>query len=297
MKFIAGSNSYNIAKAMSDRGLVFLNYPLAVFFDGELQVSIREDVFEKDVIIVQSTFPEVNNTIFELALIADTLKRLGARSIQAIIPYLSYSRQDHPLPEESHPLELIGRLFKGAGIEKLFCFDLHSERVKEMLGINVVELSSSKIILPFLTQNNVIISPDRGGINRVRKLAALSQCSIGVMEKKRYGLGGVTLSLVEGEVVDRDCYIIDDMIDGGSTIIAATNALLHHGARSVSAFCTHPILSGNAVINVENSSLQKLLVTNTIDVSERLHNSTKIKVLDIVDLLVDEIVHADERRN
>jgi ribose-phosphate pyrophosphokinase len=260
------------------------------FSDGEMSPFIAESVRGHEVFIIQSTFAPADN-LLELLLMVDASKRASASSVNVLIPYFGYARQDRKdKPRVSIAAKLIANLFTAAGADRIMACDLHADQIQGFFDIPVDHLDGSYIFVPYLKslglKNIMFASPDVGGIKRARSFAKFFDAELAVCDKYRKEANKVTSMRLIGEVDGKDVVLVDDLVDTGGTICKAATLLKEKGAKSVRAVCTHPVLSANAYENIENSNLEELVVTDTIPLKKE---SDKIKVLTVSDLFAKAI--------
>lgn len=266
---------------------------ITTFSDGEFTTSYEENLRGNDVYIVQSTFPPAIN-LLELLLLVDAAKRASARQITAVIPYFGFARQDRKdKPRVPITAKLIANLLTAAGVNRLITIDLHADQIQGFFDVPVDHLYASSIFLPYIKklnlQNLVFASPDTGGTRRAASYAKALDTPFVICYKQRSKANHVeTMSLI-GDVKGKDVILLDDIIDTAGTITKAADLMLENGAASVRAFCTHPILSGEAFERIENSGFTEVIVTDTIPLR---HESPKVKVLSTSTLLADVIKRA-----
>lgn len=272
------------------------------FSDGELSVEISDNVRGRDVFVVQSTSTPGNDHLMELLIIIDALKRSSAWRITAVLPYFGYARQDRKLkPRVPITAKLVADLLTTAGAERVLTMDLHSGQIMGFFDIPVDNLNGLPIVLPYLrekygTSSLTIVSPDMGGMERARYFATrLDNAGIAVIDKRRSGPNQVAEMKVVGEVRGKTCIIIDDMIDTGGTVVKASETLLKEGATRVVACSTHPVLSGSAAERLLNSSVEELIVTDTIPVPKS-SQSPKLTILSVAPIFAEAIrrIHSDD---
>ncbi len=287
MIIIAGNSHPILAKGIATK----LNAPLVIantkrFEDQELRLQIDGDFNEQDVVIVQSTSKPANDHFMELLLLADTVKRAGARRIIAVIPYFGYGRQDRPSYNHG-PISasLVARLIESAGIDRVITLDMHSKQSEGFFRIGVQNLDPLALFAKLFNSSEkyVVISPDIGGVARAQKLAKLMSADLGVINKTRGRSGECIMSEVIGNVADKHCILVDDIIDTGGTLCLAAELLMQRGAKSVSACVTHAVLSGDCKERIINAPFNKFYLTNSI-----MHNDipNKIQVIKIDDVFV-----------
>ncbi|PCJ22161.1 MAG: phosphoribosylpyrophosphate synthetase [Rickettsiales bacterium] len=267
MKIISGmSNPQLAARIAKEIGAELLDTKTDNFSDGELRVQVHGDM-GNDVIIVQSTSTPVNNHLMELLLLADTTKRAGAQNITAIVPYFGYSRQDRCTYKHG-PISasLVIKMIESAGVTKLITLDLHSSQLEGMFNIPIINLATESIFFSAIEnrENSIVVSPDIGGIARARNYSSLFGVDLAIINKSRNPDNSCSMNGIIGDVSGKNCIIIDDIIDGASTLCLATELLLAAGALSVEAIITHAVLSGDAVSKVENSGIKQIYISDSI---------------------------------
>jgi ribose-phosphate pyrophosphokinase len=269
---------------------------ISQYADGESKIEILQEVRDQDVFIIQPTSFPANTNILELCLLANALHTKQVRSITAVVPYFGYGRHDGDLNNGPSSAKLIMELFVTARINRLLTLDLHSERLQETSGLALKNLSAMPLFVgaPQIKQlqDPVIISPDMGGIKRARKFAKLlDNAPVAIIDKQRSQHNKAVPTTIIGNVVNRNCIIVDDIIDTGNTLYAAAAALKAQGAQQVYACCTHAVLSNNALALLEHSACDKIFVTNSIFLERILSAKSKINVVSAADLLAAAILN------
>jgi len=270
------------------------------FSDGEIQVEIEESVRGMDTFLVQPTCPPVSHNLMELLVMLDAVKRASSSRITVVIPYYGYARQDRKVvPRTSISARLVANLITTAGASRILAMDLHAGQIQGFFDIPVDHLYALPVQFEYLKKikgDIVVVSPDAGGVERARELAKRFNASIAIIDKRREKANVSKVMNIVGNVKKKVAILLDDMIDTGGTIVQAAEALRQNGAISVYACCTHPVLSGNAVEKLKNSSIEELVVTNTIPLSEEASKLKNITVLDVSPLLGEAIkrIHRDE---
>lgn len=301
IKLITGNANPELARKVSE----YLKIPLtevlvSTFSDGEIMVQIKENIRGSDAFVIQSTCTPVNHNIMELLLIIDALKRASARRITAVIPYYGYARQDRKAqPRVPISAKLVANLIAVAGANRVLSIDLHAGQIQGFFDIPVDHLYATPVILEYLKNKNllesiIVVSPDAGGVERAREFAKRIKAPLAIIDKRRDAPNVSKVMHVIGEVKDKDALIIDDMIDTAGTVVQAAQALKEKGARRVFAACTHAVLSGPAIERLNNSSIEELIVTDTIPVENKKEICPKIKVLTIAHLLGEAIKRIHE---
>ena len=277
-----------------------LNIPLgravvSRFSDGEVMVEINENVRGKDVFVLQSTCAPTNDNLMELVIMVDALKRASASRITAAIPYYGYARQDRR-PQSARvaiTAKVVANILQVVGVSRLLVMDLHADQIQGFFDIAVDNLYASPILLGDLWKHNyqklVVVSPDIGGVVRARAIAKRMEADLAIIDKRRPRANVAEVMNVIGEVEDRTCVIVDDMIDTANTLCQAAKALHDRGARKVLAYCTHPVLSGSAVERITQSVLDEVVVTDTIPLDAAAAACRKIRQLSCAALLGETI--------
>ncbi len=265
------------------------------FSDGEIFIEIVESVRGSNIFVIQSTCPPVNENIMELMIMTDALKRASARSITAVIPYYGYARQDRKvLPRSPISAKLVAEIILVAGISKVVTVDLHAGQIQGFFDIPVDHIYATPIFIDYLKDkfaNNeiVIVSPDAGGMERARIYAKRLDANLAMTDKRRPNPNQAEIMNVIGDVKNKKVIIVDDMVDTADTAIQAANALMRDGAESVTLCCTHGVLSGNAIKKINDSDLDEVIISDTINPSKEAINSKKIRILSISELLGEAI--------
>ena len=264
------------------------------FSDGEIMVEIGENVRGRDVFVMQSTCSPVNHNLMELLVLMDALKRASAWRITAVLPYYGYARQDTKvLPRVPISAKLVADLITVAGGHRVICLDLHANQIQGFFDIPVDNLFAAPVLLEYIRQylnsDLVIVSPDAGGVERARAFAKRLNASLAIIDKRRDEDQKVKAMHIIGEVEGKAAIILDDMVDTGGTLTEAAKALAENGALSINACCTHAVLSGNAIGRIEESSIENLIVTDSIPLQPETKGCKKIKVLTVANLLGEAI--------
>jgi ribose-phosphate pyrophosphokinase len=265
------------------------------FSDGEVTVEIQEHVRGKDVFILQSTCAPANENLMELLVMVDALKRASAARITAAIPYFGYSRQDRRVRSARVPIaaKLVADLLTAAGVHRVLTMDLHAEQIQGFFNIPVDNIYSLPIMLADVWkkdfENLMVVSPDVGGVVRARALAKRLECDLAIIDKRRPKANVSEVMNIIGEVDGRTCVLMDDIVDTAGTLCKAAAALKARGAKKVLAYCAHAVLSGTAVSRINDSSLDELVVTDTISLSDEAQKSPRIRQLSVADVLAETI--------
>jgi ribose-phosphate pyrophosphokinase len=269
---------------------------ISQFSDGEIQIQLHESVRGCDVFVIQSTSHPVNDHLMEMLVMVDALKRASAKTINLVIPYYGYARQDRKAKSRD-PItaKLVADLITAAGANRVITMDLHATQIQGFFNIPVDHLHGVPIIADYFRskalQDIVVVSPDHGGVVRARKLAEKLQAPIAIIDKRRPEPNVCEVMNIIGDVAGKTAIIIDDIIDTAGTIVLAAEALQKAGARRIFASCTHPVLSGRAVERLEHSVIEEIVVTNTIPF---LRESSKFTVLSVAELLGKAVIHVHE---
>ena len=297
MKLIAGNSNHPLAKAMAEYLDVKLTEAtIRRFSDEEIFVEVQENVRGEDVFLIQSTSAPANDHIMELLITLDALKRASARRITAVIPYYGYARQDRkPGPRTPITAKLVANLITAAGADRVLTVDLHAGQIQGFFDIPVDHLYARPVIVAdikkqFPDKDNVmVVSPDVGGVVRARSLAGKLGVDLAIVDKRRERANASEVMNIIGEVSGRDCILLDDIVDTAGTLCNAAKALMEKGAKSVSAYVTHGVLSGPAIERVEASVLQSLVVTDSIAMTESAKKCKNIRALSIAPLLAEGV--------
>lgn len=300
--------SGNANRALANEVVGRLRLPLgdAVvgrFSDGEVTVEILNSVRGKDVFVIQPTCRPGNDMLLELLMMIDALKRASAHRVTAVMPYMGYARQDRRLRSSRVPIsaKVVANMISVAGADRVLTMDLHADQIQGFFSIPLDNIYASPVLLGDVWKlkydDLMVVSPDVGGVVRARALAKrLDDADLAIIDKRRPKANEAQVMNIIGDVEGRACVLVDDMADTAGTLCSAAAALKQHGARLVVAYCTHAVLSGNAVANIENSELDELVVTNTIPLSEEAAACSKIRQLSIAELIAESIrrVHEEE---
>lgn len=293
---VTGNSNFELAKEIAN----YLKLPLgdlivSKFSDGESRVIIHESMRGKDVFVIQSICQPVNDNLVELLIMIDALKRASARIIAVVIPYYGYARQDKKVqPREPITAKLIANLLTTAGAQRILAMDLHAASIQGFFDIPVDHLTSIPTICHYFKSNRiggkdtVIVSPDVGGVVRARTLAEKLNSSLAIISKRRRQVNEAEVMEIIGSVKGLKAVMVDDIVDTAGTLVKGADALINIGAREVTAFCTHAVLSGDAVEKVENSGLNSLIVTDTIPLTNE-KTTDKIKVVSVAKVFGEAI--------
>ncbi len=296
MKILTGNSnkhlSQKISKFLKNR---LVNSNIRKFADGEIYIEINENIRGNSIFLIQSVSSPANDNLMELLLSIDALKRSSAKNITAVIPYFGYARQDRKVvPRTSISAKLVSNLIAKAGADRVVTVDLHSGQIQGFFDIPVDNLFATPIfarhIKKKLKKNNIIcVAPDVGGTARARALGKLLNVDLAIVDKRRPAPGKSEVMNVIGNVKNKTCILVDDIIDSGGTIVNAASELKKRGAKDVHVYVTHGVLSGNAVEKIKKSSIKNLVVTDTIDNSIKVKKANNIEVLTISNLVGEAI--------
>ena len=271
------------------------------FSDGEVSVEIEETVRGREVFIIQPTSQPCNDHIMELMVMIDALRRASAERVTAVVPYFGYSRQDRRPRSARVPItaKVVANMLESAGLDRILTVDLHADQIQGFFNIPVDNVYASPILLGDVWrqrhENLLVVSPDVGGVVRARALAKrLGDADLAIIDKRRPKANVSQVMNIIGDVEGKNCVLVDDLVDTAGTLCKAAAALKEHGAESVSAYCTHPVLSGAAIDNLSNSELDELVVTDTIPLTENAKACGKIRQLSIATMLAETIRRIDQ---
>jgi ribose-phosphate pyrophosphokinase len=266
------------------------------FIDGEIAVEIEENVRGREVFLIQPTCAPINENIMELLVMIDAFRRSSASVITAVIPYYGYARQDRRIRSARVPItaKLVAKMVCAAGADRVLTVDLHADQIQGFFDVPVDNVYASPILLGDVWrqkyQNLIVVSPDVGGVVRARALAKrLDDADLAIIDKRRPRPNEAKVMNIIGDVEGRTCIMVDDLVDTAGTLCRAAGALKDHGARRVVAYCTHPVLSGRAIENIENSVLDELVVTDTIPLRRDALQCEKIRQLSVAEMLAETI--------
>jgi len=296
MKIFCGNSNPRLAADVAK----YLDIPLGRasvrrFADDEIFVELQENVRGEDVFILQSTSCPANDNLMELLIMIDAARRASARRITAVLPYFGYARQDRkPGPRTPISAKLVANLITGAGAHRVLTLDLHAGQIQGFFDIPTDNLYAVPEIARdvkshYLTDNVMVISPDVGGVVRARSLAKRLDCLLAIVDKRRERPGESEVMNVIGDVAGKDCLLLDDIVDSGGTLCNAAEVLLARGAKSVTAYITHGVLTGNAVNRITSSKLKELVITDSIQATAAIEVAHNIRILPIANLLGEAI--------
>ncbi|MFT7300314.1 MAG: ribose-phosphate pyrophosphokinase [Porticoccus sp.] len=276
----------------------FLGLPLgdalvSQFSDGEINIEIRENVRGRDVFVVQPTCAPTHKNLMELILMVDALRRASAGRITAVIPYFGYARQDRRVRSVRVPIsaKVVADMINNVGVDRVMTVDLHAEQIQGFFDCAVDNVYGLPVLLADVQrqnyQNPTVVSPDIGGVVRARAMAKQLNTDLAIIDKRRPEANQIEVMNLIGDVEGRTCILMDDIVDTAGTLCKAADALKESGAEKVVAYCTHPVLSGKAIENIERSALDTMVVTNSIPLSEAARNSQYIRVLNLGQMMAE----------
>ena len=268
---------------------------ISKFSDGEVSVELNENVRGKDVFVIQPTCAPTNDSIMELLLMSDALHRASANRITAVIPYFGYARQDRRVRSARVAIsaKVVADMIGAVGVNRALTVDLHAEQIQGFFSIPVDNVYGSPVLTDDIERQNysnlTVVSPDVGGVVRARAVAKQINTDLAIIDKRRPTANEAQIMHIIGDVNGKSCLIVDDMVDTAGTLCKAADALKDHGATKVVAYCTHPVLSGPAIQNIEGSNLDSLVVTDTIPLNEKAKSCKNIRQLSMAKLLAESI--------
>ena len=296
MKILTGNSnknlSHKISKYLKNK---LVNSSIRKFSDGEIYIEINENIRGNSIFIIQSVSSPANDNLMELLLCIDALKRSSAKNITAVIPYFGYARQDRKVvPRTSISAKLVSNLITNSGADRVVTLDLHSGQIQGFFDIPVDNLFATPIFARHIkrkikTKNMICVAPDVGGTAMARALGKMLNIGLAIVDKRRPAPGKSVVMNVIGNVKDKTCIIVDDIIDSGGTIVNAAKILKQRGARDVHVYVSHGVLSGDAVDKIRKSQIKNLVITDTIDNSQKVKKAKNIEILTISNLVGEAI--------
>lgn len=305
IKVFTGNSNRLLAEKISQN----LKIPLgkanvSSFSDSETLVEILEHVRGKEIFIVQSTCLPANQNLMELIIMADALRRASAVNLTAVIPYFGYARQDRRIRSARVPItaKVVADMLTSVGFTRVITVDLHAEQIQGFFSIPVDNVFSTAVMIDDAHKNNygdrLVVSPDVGGVVRARAFAKrLNDSDLAIIDKRRPQPNQARVMHVIGDVTNRDCILVDDIIDTAGTLCQAATALKEHGAKNIVAYCTHPVLSGNAIQNITHSDLDEIVVTDTIPLAPEAQKCSKIRQLSLANMLAETIYRVNQKES
>ncbi|CAH0991421.1 Ribose-phosphate pyrophosphokinase [Sinobacterium norvegicum] len=295
MVFTGNANPDLANKVVDKLNIPMGDVSVGKFSDGEISVELNENVRGKDVFIIQSTCQPTNDNLMELIFMVDGLRRASAARITAVVPYFGYARQDRRVRSARVPIsaKAVAEMMEKAGVDRVLTVDLHAEQIQGFFDVPVDNVYGSPVLLDDIErqkyENLVVVSPDIGGVVRARAVAKSLGVDLAIIDKRRPEANVAQVMNIIGEVDGRTCLLVDDMVDTAGTLCKAAEALKEKGATHVVAYCTHPVLSGNAMSNINGSQLDELVVTDTIPLSQEAQECGKIRQLTMANLLAEAV--------
>ncbi len=297
MMVFSGNANPELAQKVASRLYLSLgNADVGKFSDGEICVELNENVRGKDVFVLQSTCAPTNDNLMELLVMIDALRRASADRITAVVPYFGYARQDRRVRSARVPItaRVVADMLAAVGVDRLLTMDLHAEQIQGFFSCPVDNVYGSPILNDDIVAQNyenlIVVSPDIGGVVRARAIAKqLNEAELAIIDKRRPRANEAQVMNLIGDVEGRTCLLVDDLVDTAGTLCQAANALKERGATKVVAYCTHAVLSGKALDNLQNSQLDELVVTDTIPLREEAMQLDKIRQLTTADLLAESM--------
>ncbi len=295
MVFTGNANPELAQKIVDFLGISLGDVSVSQFSDGEIAVELNVNVRGRDVFVVQPTCAPTNDNLMELTIMVDALRRASAGRITAVVPYFGYARQDRRVRSARVPItaKVVADMMVGAGIDRLLTVDLHAEQIQGFFDVPVDNVYGSPVLLEDIERQNfedlIVVSPDIGGVVRARAVAKQLSVDLAIIDKRRPNPNVAEVMNIIGEVQGRTCLLVDDMVDTAGTLCNAAKALKAQGAKKVVAYCTHPVLSGKAIDNLNNSQLDELVVTDSIPLSEEAKHCDRIRLLTLSRMLAEAV--------
>ena len=296
MKILSGTSNLKLSRNITKNlKLKLINTNIRRFADGEIYIEINENIRGNSVFVIQSTSNPANDNLMELLLVIDALKRSSAKTITAVIPYFGYARQDRKVvPRTSISAKLVSNLITKAGADRVVTIDLHAGQIQGFFDIPVDNLFATPIFARHIkkrikSKNIICVSPDVGGVARTRGLSKFLNSGLAIIDKRRPSPGKSEVMNVIGNVKDKCCIMVDDIIDSGGTIVNAAKVLKEKGAKEIHVYITHGVLSGDAVNKIRKSTIKNLVITDTIDNYNKIKNAKNIEILSVSNLMGEAI--------
>ncbi|MET0355625.1 MAG: ribose-phosphate pyrophosphokinase [Cellvibrio sp.] len=293
MVFTGNANPDLAKKIVEQLGMTLGDASVDQFSDGEIAVELHVNVRGRDVFVVQPTCAPTNDNLMELIVMVDALRRASAGRITAVVPYFGYARQDRRVRSARVPItaKVVADMMVGVGVDRVLTVDLHAEQIQGFFDVPVDNVYGSPVLLEDIEQqkfeNLIVVSPDIGGVVRARAVAKQLGIDLAIIDKRRPQAGVAEVMNIIGDVTNRTCLLVDDMVDTAGTLCNAAKALKEHGAKRVVAYATHPVLSGKAVENLNKSVLDELVVTDSIPLSDAVKACTKVRQLTLSRMLAE----------
>jgi ribose-phosphate pyrophosphokinase len=295
MVFTGNANPDLAKKIVDHLGMPLGNASVSLFSDGEIAVELHDNVRGRDVFVVQPTCAPTNDNLMELIIMVDALRRASAGRITAVVPYFGYARQDRRVRSARVPItaKVVADMMVGVGIDRMLTVDLHAEQIQGFFDVPVDNVYGSPVLLEDIEQQKfedlIVVSPDIGGVVRARAVAKQLGVDLAIIDKRRPRANVAEVMHIIGDVQGRTCLLVDDIIDTAGTLCSAAKALKIQGAKKVVAYCTHPVLSGKAIENLNNSELDQLVVADSIPLSEAAQNCPRIRSLTLSKMLAEAV--------
>ena len=293
MVFTGNANPDLAKKIVDHLGMPLGNVSVSQFSDGEIAVELHDNVRGRDVFVVQSTCAPTNDNLMELIVMVDALRRASAGRITAVVPYFGYARQDRRVRSARVPItaKVVADMMVGVGVDRVLTVDLHAEQIQGFFDVPVDNVYGSPVLLEDIEaqkfEDLIVVSPDIGGVVRARAVAKQLGIDLAIIDKRRPRANVAEVMHIIGEIEGRTCLLVDDIIDTAGTLCSAAKALKAQGAKKVVAYCTHPVLSGNAIDNLNNSELDQLVVADSIPLSQAAKECPRIRSLTLSKMLAE----------
>ena len=300
----SGNANKPLAKMVAQNlGMTLGKASVKTFSDGEISVEIEENVRGQDVYIIQPLCDPVNNNLMEVLIMADALKRSSVERISVVLPYFGYSRQDRRARSARVPItaKVVANMLTGMGVERLLTIDLHADQIQGFFDIPVDNVYATPLFLADIHKQNynnlIVVSPDVGGVVRARALAKQLNCDLAIVDKRRPEANVSEVMQIIGDIDTKCCIIVDDICDTAGTLCHAADALKDEGASSVYAYITHPIFSGKADQNIKESTIDGIIVTDTIKLSKKIADTGKIRQITVSEMLAETLRRIDNKES
>ena len=300
----SGNANKALAKSVAKNlGITLGKASVKTFSDGEISVEIEENVRGQDIYIIQPLCDPVNNNLMELLIMVDALKRSSVDRISVVLPYFGYSRQDRRARSARVPItaKVVANMLTSMGVERLLTIDLHADQIQGFFDIPVDNIYATPLFLADIHKQNykdtIIVSPDVGGVVRARALAKQLNTDLAIVDKRRPEANVSEVMQIIGDVKEKCCIIVDDICDTAGTLCHAADALKEQGASAVFAYITHPIFSGKADQNISSSSIDGIIVTDTINLSKKIINTGKIRQITVAEMLAETLRRIDNKES
>ena len=293
MVFTGNANPALAQKIVDQLGMPLGNVSVSQFSDGEIAVELHDNVRGRDVFVVQPTCAPTNDNLMELIVMVDALRRASAGRITAVVPYFGYARQDRRVRSARVPItaKVVADMMVGVGVDRVLTVDLHAEQIQGFFDVPVDNVYGSPVLLEDIEQQKfedlIVVSPDIGGVVRARAVAKQLGIDLAIIDKRRPRANVAEVMHIIGDIEGRTCLLVDDIIDTAGTLCSAAKALKAQGAKKVIAYCTHPVLSGIAIDNINNSELDQLVVTDSIPLSQAAKDCSRIRSLTLSKMLAE----------